>query len=77
MFFKVFNGYRPPIPEDMPRGMKTLVEACWSHNPTERPSFRFITRALQKLIIEVRTHRATHHCRETSRLGLKRSSFLY
>lgn len=53
MFFKVFNGYRPPIPEGTPRGLQDLMQACWSHNPAERPSFRFITRTLQKLIIEV------------------------
>ena len=60
MFFKVFNGYRPPMPEGTPKGMKDLMEACWSHNPAERPSFRFITRALQRLIIEVRAHRRPH-----------------
>ena len=54
MFFKVFNGYRPPLPDSMPAGMRKLMEACWSHNPAERPSFRFIVRALQRLIIEVR-----------------------
>ena len=53
MFFKVFNGYRPPLPDSMPAGMQKLMEACWSHNPAERPSFRFIVRALQRLIIEV------------------------
>ncbi len=58
MFFKVFNGYRPPIPEGMPRGLKDMMQACWSHNPAERPSFRFITRTLQKLIIEVGRHHA-------------------
>ena len=53
MFFKVFNGYRPPLPDSMPAGMQKLMEACWSHNPAERPSVRFIVRALQRLIIEV------------------------
>ena len=55
MFFKVFNGYRPPIPEGTPKGVGDLMTACWSHNPAERPSFKVIVRALQKLIIEVRT----------------------
>ena len=54
MFFKVFNGYRPPIPEGTPKGLKDLMEISWAHNPAERPSFRFIVRALQRLIIEVR-----------------------
>ena len=54
MFFKVFNGYRPPIPEGTPKGLEDLMEACWSHNPAERPSFKTIVRALQKLIIEVK-----------------------
>ena len=60
MFFKVFNGYRPPMPEGTPKGMKDLMEACWSHNPAERPSFRFITKALQRLIIEVRANGCFH-----------------
>ena len=54
MFFKVFNGYRPPLPDGMPASMQKLMQACWSHSPAERPSFRFIVRALQRLIIEVR-----------------------
>lgn len=53
MFFKVFNGYRPPLPLGMPRGLKDLMVACWSHNPAQRPSFRFIVRCLQRLIREV------------------------
>jgi len=53
MFFKVFNGYRPPIPRDMPPGLRDLMTAAWSHNPAERPSFRFIVKALQRIIREV------------------------
>ena len=37
MFFKVFNGYRPPLPDSMPAGMQKLMEACWSHNPQRGP----------------------------------------
>lgn len=69
MFFKVFNGYRPPLPESMPRGMQDLMKACWSHNPAERPSFRFITRALQKLIIEVGPLCPLHSLLSFSRQG--------
>ena len=53
MFFKVFNGYRPPIPPGMPKGLQDLMTAAWSHNPAERPSYRFIVKMLQRLIREV------------------------
>lgn len=53
MFFKVFNGYRPPIPQGMPKGLADLMTAAWSHTPEERPSYRFIVKALQRLIREV------------------------
>lgn len=53
MFFKVFNGYRPPIPLGMPKGFQDLMTAAWSHNPSERPSYRSIVKALQRLIREV------------------------
>ncbi|BDA45294.1 probable focal adhesion kinase 1 at C-terminar half [Coccomyxa sp. Obi] len=54
MFFKVFNGYRPPIPPGMPKGLKDLMTAAWSHNPAERPSYRSIVKMLQRLIREHR-----------------------
>lgn len=53
MFFKVFNGYRPPIPPGMPKGLQDLMTAAWSHNPAERPSYRSIVKMLQRLIREV------------------------
>ncbi|CAL8471108.1 g10650 [Coccomyxa elongata] len=54
MFFKVFNGYRPPIPPGMPKGLQDLMTAAWSHNPAERPSYRSIVKMLQRLIREHR-----------------------
>ena len=54
MFFKVFNGYRPPMPVGMPRGLQALLAACWAHDPAERPSFASIVTRLQRLVREVR-----------------------
>lgn len=54
MFFKVFNGYRPPTPASMPRGLQALLCACWAHDPSQRPSFASIVTRLQRLVREVR-----------------------
>jgi hypothetical protein len=61
MFFKVFNGFRPPVPGGMPRGLAELMTACWAHEPRGRPCFRSIVQRLQRLIREAR---APHACAE-------------
>ncbi|KAH0790738.1 TKL family protein kinase [Histomonas meleagridis] len=33
------NNQRPPIPEDTPDGLRTLIENCWESNPKDRPTF--------------------------------------
>ena len=33
------QGYRPPIPEDTPKGLAELIAACWHNEPQQRPSF--------------------------------------
>ena len=33
------NKLRPDIPEDMPRGLSDLMQSCWAHDPSDRPSF--------------------------------------
>ena len=43
------QGYRPPIPEDMPQGFKDLMTACWAEDPTERPPFEDVERYLRTL----------------------------
>ena len=35
----VRNKLRPDIPEDMPRGLSDLMQSCWAHDPSDRPSF--------------------------------------
>lgn len=36
---KVVDGVRPRCEDDVPDGMKKLLERCWDKNPSERPSF--------------------------------------
>ena len=33
------QGYRPPIPEETPKGLSELIAACWHNEPQQRPSF--------------------------------------
>jgi serine/threonine protein kinase len=43
------QGLRPTWPEGMPPGcrdLRKLAEACWAHNPQDRPSFAEILRTL-------------------------------
>ena len=42
-------GWRPPIPDHLPKDLNKLIERCWLSAPNLRPDFRSITRALEKL----------------------------
>jgi len=37
----VCDGKRPPLPDDgtVPPAIRTLIELCWAHKPTDRPTF--------------------------------------
>ncbi|KAH0789095.1 TKL family protein kinase [Histomonas meleagridis] len=39
------NGQRPEIPESTPNGLASLIEACWSQEPADRPTFEQIYQA--------------------------------
>lgn len=45
----VLNGGRPILPNRCPNMLKYLIERCWAHNPTARPSFDQISKELQHL----------------------------
>lgn len=36
---EVVNNRRPTIPEFIPDNLKSLIQRCWSQNPSERPTF--------------------------------------
>ncbi|KYQ88308.1 SH2 domain-containing protein [Tieghemostelium lacteum] len=43
---------RPPIPEDCPKALKTLIQKCWDPLPENRPSFDGIVSALEDIVID-------------------------
>jgi hypothetical protein len=43
------GGERPLIPQDMPAGLVTLLEACWSESPAERWKFELVAERLQEI----------------------------
>jgi hypothetical protein len=45
----VSNTLRPPIPESCDKAWRSLMEACWSVDATERPAFSEIARTLQEM----------------------------
>ncbi len=36
------QGLRPALPACMPDDLAALLEACWQHDPSQRPSFQHI-----------------------------------
>ena len=43
---QVCSGKRPPIPDYISESWRTLIEACWNHTPSKRPSFAQIVSEL-------------------------------
>jgi mitogen-activated protein kinase kinase kinase 7 len=45
---KVKSGsLRPKIPEDCPEWLGSLMERCWAHGPSDRPSALKVSEALE------------------------------
>ena len=43
------NHARPPLPAGLPHALARLVQACWCHEPTDRPTFEQIGTQLDAL----------------------------
>lgn len=48
---RVKAGYREPIPESLPTAYRALITACWSDNPSQRPTARDIVQHLQTIVL--------------------------
>ena len=48
------RGLRPPIPKDCPSQFSALMQACWAHNPSDRPPFTFIVEKLNAMLAEAK-----------------------
>jgi serine/threonine protein kinase len=44
---------RPPIPETCPDSLRNLIEECWAHNASIRPSFEEIIPRLNEATVDV------------------------
>lgn len=40
LMLAVLQGDRPPVPEDAPGDLRSLVESCWAQDPTDRPTLQ-------------------------------------
>lgn len=47
------EGYRLPLPSDMPEDIESLVKDCWLEDPKHRPPFSLIRRRLQRFLSKV------------------------
>lgn len=45
-------GERPPIPSNMPKNVRQLMESCWEHQAKKRPGFDIINDQLDQCLIE-------------------------
>lgn len=43
------EDYRPEIPAELPNSLSTIVEQCWSPDPTVRPSFQSLLNTFDTL----------------------------
>lgn len=41
--------FRPRLPDAVPRALKELICLCWAHDPSRRPTFEEIGRALEQM----------------------------
>jgi len=48
----IVNGLRPIIPNSCPLQFRRLIERCWSHSPSDRPSFSTIVPLLEEMVLE-------------------------
>eukprot|EP01105_Mastigella_eilhardi_P010730 TRINITY_DN2496_c0_g1_i1.p1 TRINITY_DN2496_c0_g1~~TRINITY_DN2496_c0_g1_i1.p1 ORF type:complete len:1030 (-),score=229.84 TRINITY_DN2496_c0_g1_i1:43-2742(-) len=75
----VCSGKRLPLPEDLHAGVADVVQRCWAHQPTDRPSFSDVAGQLQPIFqaIYKRKHRnptmTTNLNQTTNRLTLSLS----
>ena len=42
------QGYRHPIPSEVPSWFAELLKKCWNENPDDRPSFNVIFDTINK-----------------------------
>ena len=47
LYRKIVMGKRPTIPDDCSSSLADLIQACWSGDPSKRPTFRDISKKLE------------------------------
>ncbi|KAH7292382.1 hypothetical protein KP509_29G065500 [Ceratopteris richardii] len=58
----VSNTLRPPVPQSCDPAYRSLMETCWSADPSERPSFSEIARRLRamEMALSTKVHAQPH-----------------
>jgi serine/threonine protein kinase len=77
---EICRGDRPAIPSDdwttgagMPRTIRSLLDRCWSDDPTRRPTFSQVRDDLHRRLVELHGHVQTRR-RDLPRPGVRRSN---
>ncbi|XP_036003023.1 mitogen-activated protein kinase kinase kinase 7 isoform X1 [Fundulus heteroclitus] len=50
IMWAVHNGTRPPLIQNLPKPIESLMTRCWSKNPSERPSMEEIVKIMTHLM---------------------------
>lgn len=53
MYAVIEERRRPEIPQNCPTSLRNLINACWAHESTKRPSFQEIVDALDHVLVDV------------------------
>jgi serine/threonine protein kinase len=69
-----FQGDRPKLGKYWPEDLKEMMQKCWSHDPTERPTMKYVKSILTALVRELKSKPPKERSSSNSlRVSLKKS----
>lgn len=63
---KIRRGITPELPKRMPRLVREVVNSCFKHDPSERPTFKQVYFSAYNLLVQL--IKAIKSCKKISRL---------